>query len=777
MELTPIAERIQDLLSYLAPHIHLCAIVPDGPAQGRWFGDDVAEAVKWAGERNAAGENVYFSVNEVRPGLNTKPKKTDIIRARFFHVDQDDTLDPGKLRQMGADVIINSGNGLQGLWQVRDPDAAHDKVEEVNRRFAHLLDADHCYNIDRLLRVPGTVNWPTRTKVARGKVPVLATLLSSDHTPHSFAVDEALRTFPEVPKPEALGEGVVGDWAEIRLEDLQPPMDARLLTMCQTVMPQGERSEWVSKCVKALGGAGYSNETIMGLLMHPENVGLSGTILDKRNPIREAKRKLPLADKVRIDPSKAFSLPAVLPEGARATPENYEERKLLQRELNRRIGEDRDALPFTPRMSLDDMLGDLALITSANAVASMSRFTVRKLDHARNEYAASLTEIAGDNKPKVKPTLEIWRGHLKRVTVDVVTWWPGQHVLCDAPVVTSHGSRAFNTYRPVRMLRPPSNWSEWVRPFLEHVNYLVPVEAEREGFLRWVAHIVQRPHELPHTYYLMVAEQTGIGRGTLASMLTRVLRGAVAANVDLPQILESGFNGVLSGKLLATVDEIREGNSSDRWRKAERIKSLVTEEIRHVNPKYGVQSVEKNCCRWLLFSNHRDALPFDNNDRRAIVIANPSDRKPPEWFRWLHDVLDRPEFIGAVQQYLATMDLTNFNPGQLAPMNEAKQLSLAAMESDHDRKAREFAAVWPGELATTADLREFMGNDTPAPKALGYTIKRAGMITCGKPLRIGMQVCDVLIVRGAYDKQVIDAADNEWKRQQILAARSNWRIL
>jgi hypothetical protein len=99
------------------------------------------------------------------------------------------------------------------------------------------------------------------------------------------------------------------------------------------------------------------------------------------------------------------------------------------------------------------------------------------------------------------------------------------------------------------------------------------------------------------------------------------------------------------------------------------------------------------------------------------------------------------------------------------------------MESDHDRKAREFAAVWPGPLATTADLRDFMGGDTPAPRAMGHVIKRAGMVTCAKPIRMGTQTFDVLIIRGDYDRETIDAADNAWKRQQINAAQTTWRNL
>ena len=59
--------------------------------------------------------------------------------------------------------------------------------------------------------------------------------------------------------------------------------------------------------------------------------------------------------------------------------------------------------------------------------------------------------------------------------------------------------------------------------------------------------------------YLMTTPMTGIGRNWLSSVLVRVLRGHVAAGVSLPELLNGGFTGRLSQKLLAVVDEAKEG--------------------------------------------------------------------------------------------------------------------------------------------------------------------------------------------------------------------------
>src|SRR5262249_34904000 len=152
---------------------------------------------------------------------------------------------------------------------------------------------------------------------------------------------------------------------------------------------------------------------------------------------------------------------------------------------------------------------------------------------------------------------------------------------------------------------------------------------------------------LPHTAYLMITPTRGIGRNLLASILVRVLRGFVAAGVSLPDILDGGFTGRLGGKLLIIVDEAREGRGERRYQRANRLSQITTEEHREINPKYGHRSIQKNCGRWLKFSNHQDAIPIDDKDRREIVIANPTVRKADAYYEWLYGLLNDPAFIGS----------------------------------------------------------------------------------------------------------------------------------
>jgi hypothetical protein len=269
----------------------------------------------------------------------------------------------------------------------------------------------------------------------------------------------------------------------------------------------------------------------------------------------------------------------------------------------------------------------------------------------------------------------------------------------------------------------------------------------------------------------MVTEQTGIGRNWLSSVMTRVLRGYVAAGVSLAPILDGKFNGRLSQKLLATVDETREGMSEKRYARGEALKSLITEEHRHIDTKYGLQTVEMNCCRWLMFSNHYDALPFDNNDRRVIVIENPTERESPEYYEHIYGLVDNPHFIGSVRRYLETLDLADFKPGAHAPMNDAKLRALDSQASEVDKAVTLFREAWPGPLATTRRVRQFIhemaddGDQRINGRHLAAAIKRAGMQSADRPIKIQGRTERIVIVREFTVDQVKSTAPStlvEW---------------
>jgi len=459
--------------------------------------------------------------------------------------------------------------------------------------------------------------------------------------------------------------------------------------------------------------------------------------------------------------------------GGNRADKRDEDRRQQQMRVNQEIGDEfREEDHYAPILRLNEMHQRFVYVKTLNALADRIAFKVYKMDYSETIFASSVTKIDTGQRDKTgQPimkdvkTIRLWRENYRtqKVTVDKISWKPNGGVICDVPESFDSGVNMW------RGLAKPL-YADYFRDNLPerataiswwqtHLAYLIPYEVERVRFEKWLAHILQRPEVLPHTAYMMYTPEVGTGRNWLSSVLVRVLRGYVAAGVDIQEVLDGSFNGRLSQKLLATVDEAKAGmQDAKRYARSEKLKTLVNQAAREINVKHGLQSVEHNCMRWLFFSNHADALPFDNNDRRIAVIANPTQRHPggEAYYSGLYGLLDNDAFISAVWAHLMYgVDVSDFNPGEHAPMNEAKRAALSEMRSEGERAVREFHARCPGNLATAKQVREHIDrycSDKSGTNAnsriLNKWIERAGMVNTSKDAKINGVTQKIIIVRG-----------------------------
>jgi hypothetical protein len=68
-------------------------------------------------------------------------------------------------------IVIDSGNGLQPLFLLNHPIALNGHMEEyekLNSRLGAKFHGPGTWNCDRILRLPFTWNYPTKTKLAKG---------------------------------------------------------------------------------------------------------------------------------------------------------------------------------------------------------------------------------------------------------------------------------------------------------------------------------------------------------------------------------------------------------------------------------------------------------------------------------------------------------------------------------------------------------------------------------------------------------------------------------
>lgn len=374
-------------------------------------------------------------------------------------------------------------------------------------------------------------------------------------------------------------------------------------------------------------------------------------------------------------------------------------RREATRAENRERCTHEDIPVLVERLSADEVEARFIYISGTDAVGDKHNpRAVRTFASARNHYAASKAAAGQDGA--VTNAFALWKGRAGRETVDAVTWRPGFPLVTRSP----DGMSAFNTYQPFNLSSGEFH-QEHADAFVQHVRLLF---ADRtDDFLDWLAHIEQRPGTLPHQAWLHVATQTGVGRNLIASVLGRVWGSGVAQSFDLNSALDGGFNGELSQRILVVVDEIRE-SGADAHRRAQKLKSIITETVRHINPKYGTQHAEFNCARWLMFSNFRSAVPIEQGDRRIEIVIYDGPPMSEEYYADLYGMLDDRDFIWSVRQMLATRDISNFNPGARAKLTKHKLQAIATSRSDALTELIEFTEGYQWPLVSGEILRKQM---------------------------------------------------------------------
>lgn len=788
----------------------LTAIVPDGKTDTQTFAD-ASQAQAWALAGNQQA-NLYLHVNPTTGPVGKKATKEQIAALEFLHVDldprtgEDFAQERARILALLTDhrpegipaptLIVDSGGGYQAWWRLAEPIPLNgdlskaEEAERWNRALERAFGADHCHNCDRVLRLPGTTNWPNRKKRDKGRAPTRAEVqgwpAEGDGYPlTAFRVPLPPPKAAAVPATASRGApncAALAVGTPMGTEELRAWAAANGRTIPDgplAVLVHGRdcdpgkypsRSEALWAVVCGLARAGLPDELIVAAIMDPNNKA-SACVLDKRNPGAEAWGQV----------TKARD--AVSREGDRDPLAAA--RRAHQVEENRRIGEGAATLPPAELIELDAALSRFVFCSDGSRVVDVfNPHYDLPLHDWQATYAASKVTVARppkvlagggtkEQEPASVPLAKVWMSHPERRTVITRTFKAGGPLVLPDP----GGRLAVNSWRPFdRSLTVADLDAAGLGLFLDHVAFLFGEDAPR--FLDWLAHIEQKPGELPHTSWLHIARKFGMGRNWLASVLTRVWAGSVAPNFDLVASLKSGFNGGLSRKVLAIVDEIREGGRDAQWEHSEKMKGLITEETRTINPKYGRQSVEFNACRWLLFSNHLSAIPMENGDRRIEVVVNEAMPHPADYYTALYRALNEPTFIAAVATFLGRRDLSAFNPGAHARLSEAKREAIQASQSPDAYWAELIAHHWPCDVAPNDALAAVFHADADNGGGLLASQRRAlaaaDIVALGKPIWLERGSSRLSVVRNktrwkaAPDKEI----RAEWERGEAVAKKA-----
>ncbi|MDB4521961.1 hypothetical protein N9100_00935 [Gammaproteobacteria bacterium] len=186
---TPTSDEIISFLELARPEglVSLTSIIPDGTTSTKTFDmpGEVEDAAEWASMENQTGKNLYWMPSVPKRWLNKKATKADIESMPYGWVDLDPTA--ATIKAEGYKVardqvcdslskypdptfIIDSGNGIQPFYRLTEPMTDQDRFEAANKAL-HGAAGDSTYNCDRIMRLPGTLNYPNKAKLKKGYLP------------------------------------------------------------------------------------------------------------------------------------------------------------------------------------------------------------------------------------------------------------------------------------------------------------------------------------------------------------------------------------------------------------------------------------------------------------------------------------------------------------------------------------------------------------------------------------------------------------------------------
>lgn len=305
--------------------IHLVAIHPKSPIiYGKHFAHDTEAALAFIERQNADGLGVYWTVNAVRPHRDKKPGKEDISHARFVHVDIDPPKNGGRFDKPAIlealsdlptppSFVIDSGGGLNAFWRLDAPCENLASIEAINRQVQDFYGADACWNIDRIMRVPGTVNFPNKAKLLRGRGETQACWALADEGT-VYAPDELAAAFPAA-RPIAVSREAVALPANVTPLRAADIAQDEALRIAIEEPPGVDRSGDGLAAARLLAFAGATDAQIMGVLLNPENA-VSAHFLDQRDSKRAVARVIAVV--------RADGPPSIEPEQAAMTGADFE---------------------------------------------------------------------------------------------------------------------------------------------------------------------------------------------------------------------------------------------------------------------------------------------------------------------------------------------------------------------------------------------------------------------------------------------------------------------
>ena len=133
-----------------------------------------------------------------------------------------------------------------------------------------------------------------------------------------------------------------------------------------------------------------------------------------------------------------------------------------------------------------------------------------------------------------------------------------------------------------------------------------------------MAHNAQYPgNKIPWAPLIQSTE--GAGKNALKYVMAHVMGNNYLYTPNAKELNDSGskFNGWMERKTFFVVDEIK---TDEKRELVDTLKPMITEKYLEIQSKGKDQKLADNVANWMFFSNHKDAIPINDNSRRFAIL-------------------------------------------------------------------------------------------------------------------------------------------------------------
>lgn len=631
------------------------------------------QATDWLVAMDAERRNVYYHVNPASdPAVQSKLEKADVGRVEYLHIDVDpragEDLAAEQVRILGLlteklpagvpkpTAVVLSGAGVNALWKLEQPitlDSTEPTADEAglyNKWLATVGfsgEGDAVHDVSRILRLPGTVNYPDEKKRKRGRVPALARQV--------WFESKLVYPLSRFKKAEGTGGKVVAftpPAAERRVGEISELDAWSVPDRIKIAIVQGRhpdepkegdnsRSAWVFDVTCNLVRCGVPDDVILGILMDA-TWAISESVLElKRNAKKYATRQIERAHVAVFDPVVA--------------------------ELNRRY--------FVVR----NHGGQVRVCENVKDGTARSHFSMRATKPFAEAYCNDLIEIKkADGTSARINRAKYWLASPHRREYERIVFLPSE----PQEVPGEWGVTNYNLWQGWGVQPQQGDWSlmrEHIRSVLADGN-----PEYDEYILNWAAWAVANPEKVAEVALVLIG-----GQGTGKSLFGRAmvdLFGQHAITVTAGRLGASQFNSELQDVALILGDE---AVRSRDVKAINILKTLISDPEMIIESK-GVNAFSApNHLKVILTSNEKSAVFLDQDDRRyAVFEVGGQYAQNREYFGRLAKQLEQGGLGAMLHDLLAhgaALNERRWHPAHNIPntriRNEQKAHSLSGFEA------------------------------------------------------------------------------------------------